>query len=503
MSQSEKSSNGNGQVSTPVSQSQSVAQSAASTPFISSRSLESSILAQRLLFSRQIQFAGYNQQFGGKRDLNLILGYDDFIDISSYRYEYERGGIAKRIVEFYPKASWSTGFDILEDKNLKRKTPFEKAHDSLVQKFDLYQELIRASILAFIGHFSIILIGAPGDPSTEIDRGNGSLDNIAYLMPLGEDKVRIERVYGQDPNDNVFSPRFGLPEYYYINLNGYSSRTSLGYLSGQQLSAAASLSGKRVHWSRIIHITHDSLDNKLIGQPFLKAIWNYLADHKKIAGGGAEAQLRRAWPGLHADIDKDLNATPEERAAMGDQLDDYNIGLRNAIRTRGVDINPLVTTGQINIKENSEANLQLISGTTGIPMSVLSGSSAGGLAVGEVAGNRDRNITNDRISEVRTSHCIPTLKTLLGRLSTYGYLPVPRNPLYKVVVPSEEEMSEPEKAKNISVIASANQSLHAAGLPAVMSTDEIRDRFYPDLGPVKVVEEEKVNKEDDSNVVSE
>lgn len=434
-----------------------------------------------MLFSRQF---GFNTQFAGKRDLNLILGYDDFIDISSYRYQYERGGLAKRIIEYYPKAAWSTGFDILEDKNLKRKTPFEKAHESLVQKFDLYQELIRASILAFIGHFSIILIGAPGSPESELEYGNGSLDNIAYLMPLGEDKVRIEKVYGQDSSDDPFNPRFGLPEYYYINLaGGFNTRSSLGYLAGAQPSPT-SLSGKRVHWTRIIHITHDSLDNKLLGQPFLRAIWNYLADHVKINGGGAEAQLRRAWPGLHADIDADTAIGEEEKKAMAQQLDDYNVGLLNAIRTRRVDLKPIVTTGQINIKENSESNLQLISGVTGIPLSVLSGSGAGGWPVGENAGNRDRNNSFDRVSEVRVSHCVPTLKSLLARLSEYRYLPVPRNPLYEIIVPNEEEMSEPEKAALITSMATANRNQTQSKQPPIITSQEIRDRYYPDLGPI-------------------
>lgn len=445
------------------------------TGFISLRSLESPILS-RYLFANQF---GYNSQFSGLRDLNLILGYDSWINIQMYRYEYERGGIAKRIVEIFPRATWANRFDIVENPSLKRQTPFEKSVEEAKNKLNIHQILIRASILAYLGHYSVILIGAPGDPSTELPRGT-SLKNIAYLRPLGEDQAKLESVVGQTDESQQFNPRYGLPEYYQITLG----RPSYG---GSQVPQIASSFSRRVHWSRVIHVVRNPLDNDIYGEPILRSVWNLLHDLKKLTGGLSEAALRRGWPGLHANIDKDIKfdggKNSPELKGLKEQLDNYNIGLLNAITTRGVNLGEIATKGAISLKENVDAVMQQIAGTLGVPKRIFDGSERG-----DLASRQDRTNWSDRVMEERASHNDPMLRSLLGRFVDYGYLPTPRNTDYEIIPPEEEEMSEIEKAG----VAKAYKD------SGCMTVDEIRDEI---LGkgpmPKEEMEEEKEQKEED------
>jgi len=451
--------------------------------FLPLRTLQSFLISRYVLSG----LSGFNSQFAGKRNLNLILGYDEVVGIESYRYEYERGGIAKRIVEIFPRATWANGFEVVEDANLKFKTKFEKSVTSTFRRLGVLGKLIRASILANIGHYSVILIGAPGDPATPLPRARSfDSNNIAYMMPLGEDKATIEEIVGQSPDDDPFDPRYGLPKYYQINLS--QRRTRYGYLLGNQHTTASF--SRRVHWSRVIHIVREPLDNEIYCSPILEGVWNLLHDLHKLTGGLSEAALRRGWPGLHANINKETKfeggADSPEVKAIKTQLEDYNIGLGNGITTRGTDVNALSTTGQIQIKDNAEAILEQIATTIGAPMRWFRGAE-----VGQLASGQDKNNANDRIMELRASHNEPVVRELTNRLVDYGYLPQPRNPDYQVEFPVEEEMSEKEKAENAKLLKDSG----------VMSQDEIRDRIYG-LKPLpKDVEDQGEEKTPDSEIV--
>lgn len=413
---------------------------------------------------------GFNTQFNGVRNLNLILGYDETIDISSYRYEYERGGIAKRIVEIFPRATWANGFEVVDDENLKRKTVFEKVFAAEYKRLDIPGKLLRASILAYLGHYSVILIGAPGKPEEPLPRKRLKSDEISFLLPLGEDKAKIVELVGQSPTDEsvYFDPRFGLPLYYEVNLSANTWRNQSN-IPGSSVSANFS---RRVHWSRIIHVVNDPLDNEVIGQPILRSVWNLLHDLKKLTGGLSEAALRRGWPGLHANVDKDVKLARDSPEITGikEQLEDYTLKLLNGITTKGVSVNSLGSQGSIAIKDNAEAILEQIAGTIGAPMRLIRGSERG-----DLASTQDRSNFQDRIMEIRMSHNDPTAKGLISRLHEHGYLPPPKNPDYRLEFPEEEELNETEKAQTAKIAAQSK----------VLTVDEIRDRIYA-LDPMPV-----------------
>ena len=52
-----------------------------------------------------------------KRDTYAALGYPRQIFVRDYVQRYRRGGLAERLVEVYPKATWSGGATLVEDEN--------------------------------------------------------------------------------------------------------------------------------------------------------------------------------------------------------------------------------------------------------------------------------------------------------------------------------------------------------------------------------------------------
>lgn len=406
---------------------------------------------------------GFNTQYNGQRDLNTILGYDDVVTVDSLFYVYQRGGIAKKIVDIVPKAAWGKGFEVEESHNLKRKTAFEKDVNNLLSdaRLGVLDKLLRASILSDIGHFSAILIGAPGNPEDPLPDSN-SIDNIGFLWPLGENKITVSEIVGNNENDK-YDERYGLPRYYQVN----SSST----LNSSQNRGVSQIFSMKVHWSRIIHVVSEPLDNEIYSDPFVLSVWNLLCDLAKLTGGLSEAALRRGWPGLHANIDSDAKVDKPERDDMKQQMTDYQIGMLDSILTRKVSVNPLFAPGSIAIKENAEAIIAQIAGTRGVPMRKLLGSERG-----DLASSTDRSDFQDTFNEYRLIHCNLVLRQFFSRLYDFGYINKPKNINYKIIWPNEDNMSEMEKATTASTLSSSN----------VLTQEEIRDRIY-NLAPIEPV----------------
>lgn len=448
-----------------------------SFPSLLSFSSLSSYLASRYIFSRYNGLGGgFNTQYNGRRDLNLILGYDDVIDAALYRYEYERGGLAERIVKIFPKSTWGNGFDVKDSANLKRKTQFEKGVEDLNRSLGIHSRLYRASVLSYLNHFSIILIGAPGDPSEPLPRYRRG-GEIAYLRPYGEDKVKILELVGQfgDSEGAKYDKRFGLPLYYQINPNGFTTSQQIG--SQSQLPVNSTSSFDRVHWSRVIHLVRSPLDNDLIGEPILRSVWNLLHDLKKETGGVAEADLRRAWPKFHANYDKDSKAGQTERDDVKAQLEELEIGLANSVRSKGMELTSLSTGGKIGMKENVEAIIQQVGGTIGVPWRLFIGGE-----LGKANAETDVGSFNRVIMELRSTENDPIIREFYGRLIEFGYLPQPKNPNYEIIWPEEEELDEEGKARVAKLMRDSG----------CFNEEEIRDRIYG-YGPRKVKGPEEAN----------
>ena len=70
---------------------------------------------------------------------------------------------------------------------------------------------------------------------------------------------------------------------------------------------------KKVHWSRIIHVTDGLLDDEFYGFPRLQRVWNKLDDLLKVVGGGSEAFWLLATPTRQYDIDPKVPVKPGQK----------------------------------------------------------------------------------------------------------------------------------------------------------------------------------------------
>lgn len=421
-----------------------------------------SALVSRFDFARR---AGVT--FGGKRDVFTALGYPLVLAVEDYRQRYQRGGVAKRLVEAFPKATWTSDVQVVDDPDPGEETQFEQAVVEMLTRLDAWQRLQRADRLARLGHYGALLIGAPGNLSDELPPTLAP-DDILYLTPLAEDRAAID-AFELDPS----SPRFGLPVRY---------RVELGSPSGT-VGAATSTLARITHWTRIVHVVEEPEEDEVFGEPALRAVWNYLEDLDKLVGGGSEAAWRRMDPGLHFDIDPEAQLSDDEVQAMRDQVDEFVHGLSRVVSTTGGDLTPL-TASVAGFGSNVDTVLKLISATTGIPVRILTGSERA-----ELASTQDRTNFADRVAERRQDFGTPLVRDLVDRLVKRGALPGPRDDQYDVVWPEIDALGEDEKAAVADRTAAANQKQFAAEGSVIVTAEEIRDRVFG-LGPLKEVTDE-------------
>ena len=426
-----------------------------------------SVLLDRTQFAK---LAGI--QYGGKRDLYEVFGYDRIVTTQQYRDEYARGGIAKRIVEAFPKATWRGGVEVYEDEDPNKDTEFEKAFKVLEAKHHVWNKLQNADILAGLSTYSVILIGAPGDLETPLPKGTP--DKLLFLQPFfggggpGDQGRSISsRTQSADADVSIDtfdvdpqSPRFGEPLTYRIR------RTDL----------SSPMISKPVHWSRVIHVCEGALDNNVYGVPTLESVWNLLADLAKITGGGAESYFQRAKHSLNANIQKDATFTPDDLNALKAKLEEYQHGITNFLPTREVDVK-LIEAAVANFAAPADAILKQIAGSKGIPMRILTGSEMGSLASEQDAENFD-----SQVQDRRTGYAGPMIvRKFVDRLIEFGYLPTPKQ--YEVGWPVEENMDEQGKAAFALSLATVNKTHDGV----VFSEDEIRDMAF-DKPPLEETE---------------
>ena len=412
------------------------------------RSLFTSMLATRSELANDSGFS-----YGRRRDMFKALGYPRKLISREFYDRYKRGEVAARIVEAAPDATWRGNVEIVESKDPHTDTPFEAAWKRLNKKFNLVPTMRRADILAGLGRFSVILIGAPGDMFQEVTRLQPA--DVLYFTPFSEKDAAIESL-----DITPSSRRWGLPMAY-----------TMTRLSAPLAGLAAS-QARKVHWSRIIHVAENLLDDHVYGQPRMERVWNRLDDLDKVAGGGAEAFWRRADPGTQWKIDPTL--IPDAQSAEGQQqiaaikdlMESFTHDLDKNVLTRGIDLKHF-PSAVANFEPSVKAVMALISAGTGIPQRILMGSEAGHLA-----STQDREAWSEKVSDRRKEFAEPQIvRPLVDRLIRWGTLPTPSQ--YEVKWPEVEELTEESKLELADKAAGINQKMGSD----VITADEIRDQY--------------------------
>jgi len=399
------------------------------------------------------------------------LGYKTNLTYQDYYRRYRRGGLARRLIRVFPEAVWGIGAEIIEDPNPGVITKFESAVYEKLTKLDFWKKVRIADILSRIGHYSVILIGAPGELTTplenvadaEIDSATNSgsiASKILYLRPFAEDRAKI-LTYDED----IRSIRYGLPLTYKIN-------TSKRSTNGKLVTNKSDKTNYIVHWSRIIHVTMDPLDDELNSDPMLEAGWNDFDDLLKLGGGMAEAQWCAGFPGMHVDYSPDVDVDEDD---ADEQVSSYFDRQDRWIRTRGGKVKVLASS-TVDVSNAIESKVDLIAGTYEIPKRKLLGSERG-----ELSSAQDEKNFNKRISNMRFQTANPIIEYVVDLLVAFREVPAPNlSTPYTILWPDSEELDEEQKAKIALLMAQTNQ----ANGTRTFTEDEIRQKSW-NLGPLE------------------
>jgi hypothetical protein len=346
------------------------------------------------MMSRAKLAAYLGKSYGGNRDLYEALGYITTPTYEDFWARYERGDIAKRIIEAPIKATWRKKPVLTE--NHDEETPLEKAWINMVRDLNVYHYLIRADKLARIGEYSVLFLGLSDGQDPEMEAGSKS--DLLFLRPYSQPNADIVE-WVEDTGD----PRYGMPLIYSLTTKTGANKASGAF---------------RVHHSRVIHLAEDCLENDTYGTPQLLNVLNRLQDLELVAGSSAEMFWRGAFPGYGLVAHPDATFSQESKDALADEIEDYVHGLKRYMRLQNMDVEELAQ--QVASPDGHvEILLQLISGATGIPKRILVGSERG-----ELASSQDESNWNTRIDERREDYAESVaLRPLIKRLIEVGALP--------------------------------------------------------------------------------
>jgi hypothetical protein len=392
--------------------------------------------------------------FDGARDLYKAFGYKQTPVFEDFLFKYVRQDIAKRVIDAPVKATWG------DPPIIEADDPFTLAWQDLTARIQVWHEMMRLDRLAGLGQYAVMIIGCndgrplsqPLIPATD-GRVNPALRQITYLQSYSEKSTEVIEY-----DTNSQSPRFGLPSLYEIQ----PQDTDAGQLQTRTTSTSQRMrSVKRdpfqVHWSRVLHVADNTLENDVYGSSRLESVYNLLDDLIKVVGGSAETYWLTANRGLHIDVDKELDLKQDDAKDLTDEVTEYEHGLRRFIRTRGVKINNL-GSDLADPWNNVDVIISLIASATGIPKRVLMGSEAG-----QLASTQDRANWAERISERQADFAQPVmLIPFIMRCIEMGVLPQPVS--LQITWPEAFKMSPLERAQT-----AAQMARSAANLQKVLS----------------------------------
>jgi len=371
------------------------------------------------------------QQFGGDRDLYKALGYQTDIQITDYFTRYYRQDIAKAVIDRPVKASWQ-GTVLIQENAEVASTPLESGWKDLCKQLDLKTKFSRVDRLCGIGEFAVLLLGlndvkTPSDYKKPVNAGSKN-NKLIFVKPYGQTAVNIKTLESDPTNE-----RYGLPLIYSIKLTDKLQNVDITTVTTTEVD---------VHYTRVVHIVDDVLESEIIGNPRLESIWNRMMDLEKIVGGDAEMYWRGARPGFQGKVDKDFQMTPETRADLKDQIDEYENYLRRILVNEGVSYEALQQK-IANPANHVDIQIQMIATVTGIPKRILTGTERG-----ELSSNQDAAEWRSYVQSRREDHAEPNIvRPFIDRCIKLQILPKPTTDDYVVIWSDLYALSESDKVK--------------------------------------------------------
>lgn len=383
-----------------------------------------------------------------RRDIDKECGYLANPTTRDFKELYQRFGLAARIVNLLPDECHAVTADIYETER-PRDTPFEKMWKALVSHPDLcpHYYLRKIDALSGIGRFGGLMIGTndgrPLDAIAEGFKEDGTFADtlpkerrLLYLRALDESFIRVQ---DSDINNDPFSPRFRMPNYYEVATDldpGTTSSTS---------------PWRRVHWSRILHVAEcRDTSSELYADSRLRKVNEPLWDIRKILGGSAEMFWKGGFPGIAATVDPrfiEAGGIDVDVETITDEMQRFMEGLQRYILGVGFQVNSL-SPQVADPTAHLVMQFTVIAMIIGIPLRVLMGSEEAKLASGQ-----DAKAWNKRIGKRQNDYLTPKVyRPFVNRLIGMGIMPPPKQrdqfglPVFKVFWPDISLPDDNEKS---------------------------------------------------------
>lgn len=425
---------------------------------------------QRNLFARR---AGQTTHTDDRtRDMWRVFGYPDDIVLDDYYARYIRSDIAGTIVDAPARTTWRRTPSVTDQPDSAEPTSsrFVEDWESLADRLPIWKTFERLDRLAGVGHYATMLIGTGADIRAlerPIKPVLGGPLGIHFLSVYRQDHSEITGVV-EDTSDF----RFGMPEFYNVTLFGDRER---GTTRTRRIGIPTS-GNTPVHWSHMIHVAEDLLEDEINGRPRLERVWNLLTDMMKIAGGSAEMFWANVGGVLHVNIPGDVEIDEDSLDDLDEQIQDMLMGLRRDFLTRSAEAD-FLGAGTPDPRGVFEVLSSLISATTGIPQRILFGAEAG-----ELASSLDEANWLARIRERQLRFAEPViLRPLIDRLIEIGALSPPKDGTYTVEWPSLFEISDKDEAEIMATRARAYRDVAVASSVSrerpFVSPEEARERI--------------------------
>ena len=414
------------------------------------------------LFSRAGFARSMGKTFGTDRDLWPTLGYRDVVDVETFLSFYERGDIASQIIDLPPDTTWRFAPEIRLTEDQEEGQTFIDEVKALDDRVGLFAKMAQVDRLSGIGRFGILLMGLRGDDqsSASLKEPAGrltSLKDVIFLKAFHEGNVEVDRFVADEAD-----ARFGLPETYKVEF---------------QKGDGTGTQSRIVHWSRVIHVAENLVDDETYGTPRLRRVINKLDDLNKLVGSAAEIFWLMIAGFVHADLDPELDVSEPDQEKFEKDLIEAFHGLRRVVQTRGVTLDRVASEGTIDPGPTYEAVIQLIASTARIPERILFGSERG-----ELASSQDQRQWNATIKARQLNHAEPVIfRAFFNRLEALGAVTQPEG--WVLFWPPLDEPTELELAEIAASKAKAAQIL-APGMQAEILVPPWEARKWLGLQPL-------------------
>jgi hypothetical protein len=417
-----------------------------------------SVLNQRFSWASML-----GKLFGGTRDLYKTFGYTHTILYRAAWARYRRQDIASRIIDAPVNALWSSPPTVSSGD-----ATWDAAWNDLVINRGLWGAIARADKMAGLGDYSILLLGFENTSKLDLPAGSVPGRKVLYFQPYDYGATLINKIVS-DPGNS----RYMQPELYHVQPIFDQVRPTAG-INVQPFN---------VHYSRVLHIAENILNDTIFGNPRIERVWNLLDDLLKVCGGTAETFWLTANRGMQIDVDKEMELTPEDEKNLTEEVQDYIDNIQRVIRTRGVKVNNLGSTSP-SPQQVFNMIISLMSGATGIPQRILLGSE-----MGQLASSQDRNNWAERIIERRKNFGEPmVLWPLIRNLTEAGVLPSKAGLNITISWPDAFQLTPLEiaQASTQTGLAANNLTKAMQQKPGIMTVPEARKILGLDPVPTMV-----------------